>query len=80
MFDGVNEKGLAVGLFYFPTTAGYMPYSAADADKTIAPWELGSWILENFATIDEVKAKVSKVVVPAVVFTAWGFVPRCTTS
>jgi penicillin V acylase-like amidase (Ntn superfamily) len=29
MFEGVNEKGLSVGLFYFPTTAGYMKYHAA---------------------------------------------------
>ena len=26
LFDGVNEKGLAAGTFYFPTSAGYMPY------------------------------------------------------
>ena len=51
IFDGVNEKGLAVGLFYFPTTAGYVKYNADKASKTIAPWELGSWILENFATV-----------------------------
>ena len=25
ILDGVNEKGLAAGLFYFPTSAGYMP-------------------------------------------------------
>lgn len=42
LFDGLNEKGLAVGTFYFPTAAGYMPYTAPDASKTIAPWELGS--------------------------------------
>ena len=51
MLDGVNEKGLSAGLFYFPGSAGYMPYSAADADQTLAPWELGSWILENCATV-----------------------------
>src|SRR5271167_3288510 len=48
LFDGVNEKGLAAGLFYFPTTAGYMSYNPAQASRTIAPWEAGSWILENF--------------------------------
>jgi len=37
LFDGLNEKGLAAGTFYFPTSAGYMPYTAADAGKTIAP-------------------------------------------
>ncbi|HIK44367.1 MAG TPA: choloylglycine hydrolase family protein [Leptolyngbyaceae cyanobacterium M65_K2018_010] len=73
--DGLNERGLAVGLFYFPTTAGYMSYSASDAGKTLAPWEMGSWILDNFATVEEVKANVSKVVVPDVVFEGWGFSP-----
>ena len=42
LFDGVNEKGLATGLFYFPTSAGYMPYAPSDAGKTIAQWEVGS--------------------------------------
>ncbi len=76
MFDGLNERGLAAGLFYFPTSAGYMPYTAADASKTIAPWELGSWILENFASVDEVKANIGNIVVPSVVFSSWGFAPE----
>ncbi len=76
LFDGLNEKGLAAGLFYFPTSAGYMPYTAADAGKTIAQWEVGSWILENFASVEEVKAKIANIVVPAVVFGGWGFAPE----
>ena len=75
VFDGLNEKGLAVGTFYFPTSAGYMPYNAADAGKTIAPWEVGSWLLENFAGVDEVRANIGGIVVPSVVFPAWGFAP-----
>ncbi len=75
LFDGLNEKGLAVGTFYFPTTAGFMPYTAADAAKTIAPWQVGSYLLENFATIEEVRQGIDNVVVPSVVFQAWGFVP-----
>ena len=75
ILDGVNEKGLAIGLFYFPTSAGYMNYSSADASKTIAPWQIGSWILENFATVDEVKQDIETIVVAEVVFKAWGFVP-----
>lgn len=76
LFDGLNEKGLAAGMFYFPTSAGYMPYTAADAGKTIAQWEVGSWILENFATVEEVKANIGNIVVPAVVFSGWGFAPE----
>jgi choloylglycine hydrolase len=76
LFDGLNEKGLAAGLFYFPTSAGYMPYTAADAPKTIAQWEVSSWILENFASVAEVKANIGNIVVPAVVFAGWGFSPE----
>jgi choloylglycine hydrolase len=76
LFDGLNEKGLAAGTFYFPGSAGYMPYTAADAGKTIAQWEVGSWILENFASVDEVKANIGNIVVPAVVFSGWGFAPE----
>jgi choloylglycine hydrolase len=76
MFDGLNEKGLAAGMFYFPTSAGYMPYTAGDAGKTMAQWEVGSWILENFATVEEVKANIGNIVVPSVVFSGWGFAPE----
>lgn len=76
MFDGLNEKGLAAGMFYFPTSAGYMPYTADISDKTIAQWEVTSYILENFATVDEVKANIGNIVVPSVVFSQWGFAPE----
>ncbi len=75
VFDGLNEKGLAVGTFYFPGSAGYMPYRASDAGKTIAEWQVGSWMLENFASVDEVRENIGKIVVPTVVFPAWGFPP-----
>ena len=75
IFDGFNEKGLSIGLFYHPTTAQYMAYKTSDAKHTIAPWELGSYLLENFATVAQVKKEIHKIVVPSVVFKAWGFVP-----
>ncbi len=53
-----------------------MPYTAADAGKTIAQWQVGSWILENFATVEEVKANIGNIVIPAVVFGGWGFTPE----
>ncbi|WP_201352311.1 linear amide C-N hydrolase [Hydrogenimonas urashimensis] len=75
IFDGFNERGLAVGTFYFPGSVRYMPYSPSKASKTLAPWEFGSWLLENFATVDEVKNNVAKVVVSDVILKAWGFTP-----
>ncbi len=76
LFDGVNEKGLATGTFYFPTSAGYMPYAPSDAGKTVAQWEVGSYILENFASVEEVKAHIGDIVFPSVVFAGWGFAPE----
>jgi choloylglycine hydrolase len=76
LLDGLNEKGLATGTFYFPGSAGYMPYGASDSGKTIAQWEVSSYILENFATVDEVKANIGNVVVANTVLKAWGFAPE----
>ena len=75
LFDGLNEMGLAVGTFYFPTSAAYMPYTPEQASRTLAPWQVGSWLLENFASVDEVRANIGNVVVADVVFKAWGFTP-----
>jgi choloylglycine hydrolase len=75
IIDGLNEAGLAAGLFYFPTTAGYMAYEPAKAGKTIAPWQLASWVLDNFKSIDEVKANIGSIVVAPTVLKQWGFVP-----
>jgi choloylglycine hydrolase len=75
IIDGLNEAGLAAGLFYFPTTAGYMAYEPADAAKTIAPWQLASWVLDNFASVAEVRANIGSVVVAPTVLKQWGFTP-----
>jgi choloylglycine hydrolase len=75
IFDGLNEKGLAIGQFYFPGAAGYQAYASSNARKTIAPWELGSYLLDNFATVDEIKKNVLDIIVADVVFAAWKFVP-----
>ena len=52
-----------------------VPATAAKASKTIAPWEIGSWILENFATVDEVRKNIGSIVVPEVVLKEMGFAP-----
>ena len=76
LVDGLNERGLAIGLFYFPGSATYMPYTPADAPRTLAAWQLGSYILENFATVAEARAGLENVVVPAVVLQEWKFAPE----
>ncbi|WP_176085636.1 choloylglycine hydrolase family protein [Martelella sp. HB161492] len=74
LVDGVNEKGLSMGLFYFAQSAEYQPYDAADAGKTLASWQLGSYILDNFATVDEVKAALGNIVVAPVIFKQFNMV------
>ena len=63
MIDGLNEKGLYVGLFYFPGCAKYMEATPENSAKGLAPWEFGTWALANFATVDEVKAAIGKIAV-----------------
>ena len=59
--DGTNEAGLNVGLFYFPDFGKYQPYDAKYRDKTLADFQVVSWILSQFSTIDEVKSAIDTV-------------------
>jgi len=68
IIDGINDQGLYVGLFYFPTSASYAEATPENASRALAPHEYGTWLLGNFATVEEVKANFDKVVmVPVVV-------------
>ncbi|MBM3543110.1 MAG: choloylglycine hydrolase family protein [Alphaproteobacteria bacterium] len=62
ILDGINDQGLAVGLFYFPGYASFTPVTADNAKRALAPHEFGLWVLANFATVDEVKAGVKDIV------------------
>ncbi|CUH50828.1 linear amide C-N hydrolase [Shimia marina] len=65
--DGMNEAGLAAGMFYHPGFASYAPYDAAEAANTITAVDVLGYILTQYATIEEVKAGLSQVrVVPVV--------------
>jgi len=75
VLDGMNEQGLTCGLFYFPGYAGYQEVTAADAPRTIAPWELATWILSQFSSVEEVREKLPEIRVAPVSLPAWGFVP-----
>ncbi|PZF76684.1 choloylglycine hydrolase [Aestuariivirga litoralis] len=59
--DGMNEKGLNGGLLFFPQIAEFQDVSAADAANSIASYQLLTYILTQFATVDEVKAGLSKI-------------------
>lgn len=58
VMDGMNEKGLAIGAFYFPTEAEYTPTTAENQSKSMSSIDFSTWILTQFADVDEVKAAV----------------------
>lgn len=61
--DGMNEKGLVVGMLYLPGYAQYEPPDDARKTQTLGPWEVGSYLLGTCSTVEEAKAALSKVVV-----------------
>jgi choloylglycine hydrolase len=75
ILDGLNEKGLAGGLFYFPEYAQYQEVTSDKYPHTIAPWELITFLLTTCATVDQAKQKLSIVNVSNTVFGPWGIVP-----
>ena len=60
LVDGVNEKGLSVGLFYFPGYAKYQEIHPADTERALAPWELGAFLLGTTANVDEAPRRPKK--------------------
>lgn len=73
--DGLNEKGLHVGLFYFPGFARYQDVKADDVGMALAPWELGSYLLGTCSSAQEAVAAAKGVKVGAVVQKEMGIVP-----
>jgi len=74
VLDGMNEKGLQVGLFYHPGTAEYQKFEPAQADKSMAPTDVGTYLLTTCASIEQVRAAIAKVRVVPVVESAIGIV------
>lgn len=63
--EGINEAGLSAGLFYFPGYGQYKSYDPKKNKENISDFQLVSWILSNFATVDEVKNGIDKITITA---------------
>ena len=61
MVEGINEKGLSAGLFYFPNYGKYQPYNEAKKDQCLADFQVVSYVLAECSTIDEIKEALGKV-------------------
>ena len=59
--EGVNEAGLAAGLFFFPGYGDYAPYVPSHSDKTLCDMQFVSWVLSQFKTIDQVKDAINEI-------------------
>jgi len=65
--DGMNEKGLAIGLFYLPGFTAYPEYNKSEVSNTISAQEVCGYILSQFKDINEVKEGMQKVNVVGVI-------------
>jgi len=73
--DGLNEKGLACGVFFFPGYAGYKKVVKDDYPKTISCLDFASWVLSTCASVFEVRALLPEINVCGVEMPEWGYVP-----
>ncbi|MDB6080802.1 MAG: hypothetical protein JWO53_74 [Chlamydiia bacterium] len=60
--DGMNEKGLSFGFLWLPGSE-YESVTPHNSSQALAVEDLGSWILGNFATVQEVKLALGNVIV-----------------
>ncbi|MBS0290012.1 MAG: choloylglycine hydrolase family protein [Proteobacteria bacterium] len=77
ILDGINTQGLSFGLFYFPNYAEYPALTKQNQDKSLAPWELGTYLLSRNASVDEVLADLKNVNVVSASWKEGMEVPAC---
>ena len=71
--DGVNEKGVSGGIFYFPGYASFPPPSAAK--KTLGAWDVVTYALSFATTAEEAADMVIKAGVSSFKVSQWGITP-----
>ncbi len=61
LVDGMNEKGLIGGVLNLPNSAAYQAVTAADSGNSINSLQVVTYVLTNFASVDEIKAGIQKI-------------------
>ena len=74
--DGINEAGLAGGMLNAPNTALYQDVPAGQEANSIAPQQLLTYVLSNFATVDEVRQALPTIYVSNAPMKEWGGTPK----
>ncbi len=75
IMDGINEKGLSLGYFYFPGYAQYATPGAGDAGRTMGPADFGVWVLTNFASVAELKGALNSIALAPTPLPGLGLMP-----
>jgi len=57
--DGMNERGLVVGMLLFPRYAQYAAADPAKLDRTLGSWEVATYLLTTCASVDEARAALT---------------------
>ena len=58
ILDGINEKGLSVGSFYFPGYAKYSVTTTENQGISMSPSDFTQWIVSQFADVEEVRTAI----------------------
>lgn len=64
--EGINEKGLNAGMFYFKNYGDLAPFNPKNNPKSIADMDMVRWLLSNFATVEEVKKAINNIILAPV--------------
>lgn len=75
VIDGMNEKGLQVGLFWFPGFSQYPAFDPQKAATTLTPWDMGEWLLGQCATVKEAREKLQGITLVAAYSKELGTIP-----
>lgn len=72
LVDGMNEKGLIGGVLNLPNSAEFQTVSVANSKDSINSVQVLTYVLTNFATVDEIKAGLKKIKVNGAKIAAYG--------
>jgi choloylglycine hydrolase len=53
--DALNERGLYVGMYYFPGFADYAPWDPAQASRSCSVGDFQQWLLSSFSSVAQVR-------------------------
>ena len=58
--DGMNEKGLAMGLLWFESDMKWQDVAPGEEKHALAQAMVGDWLLGNFLSVEDVKREIQK--------------------